>query len=224
MNLELLSKSWNYYVNCDLLHLTMPLSLAYLYFRPSRLLACSLVSLHQKFRNVYNILVICTGTLDRVATPFSKITNKFYDIIVDAALSYDNSMLQSWCDWCLLIMQLSFVFELHISKMDFYKRLFDTGVICGGIYQITVSLNGKYTYNHSGNCVINRLIKQISPLIWTAYETKSYDQRDLKVANLRNLNFEVIFVVIRLKNILMRLKLSEGGTLVSMPVYLQVFS
>ena len=29
----------------------------------------------------------------------------------------------------------------------FYKRLFDTGVICGGIYQITVSLNGKYTYD-----------------------------------------------------------------------------
>jgi hypothetical protein len=53
---------------------------------------------------------------------------------------------------------------------------------------------------------------------YSAYD-KSYDQRDLKVANLRNLNFEVIFVVIRLKNILMRLKLSEGGTLVSMPVY-----
>jgi hypothetical protein len=30
----------------------------------------------------------------------------------------------------------------------FYKRLFDTGVICGGIYQITVSLNGKYTYDN----------------------------------------------------------------------------
>jgi hypothetical protein len=41
-------------------------------------------------------------------------------------------------------------FRVRVAYFEdgFYKRLFDTRVICGGIYQITVSLNGKYTYDN----------------------------------------------------------------------------
>jgi hypothetical protein len=48
-----------------------------------------------------------------------------------------------------------------------------------------------------------------------------HDQRDLKVTYLKKFNFEVIFVVFRLTMeyyFLIRLKVSEGGTLVTMPV------
>ena len=43
--------------------------------------------------------------------------------------------------------KLKGVFELHISKMDFINDCLIQESFCGGIYQITVSLNGKYTYD-----------------------------------------------------------------------------
>jgi hypothetical protein len=68
--------------------------------------------------------------------------------------------------------KLKGLFELYISKMDFINDcLVQKGSFCGGIYQIIVSLNGKYTrYNvfvilEKGVAIPSRVVVHINKIL-----------------------------------------------------------